>query len=112
MIQAGLPQPPDHSKNDLRTLKMLAAVHYKFGRYKSAMSILDLALWIYPIDPGLLQMQAIVTLRRGQPERAARTVDQIEAMGLPLSEQLLIVRRRASAAMQREEDSFMVPPAV
>ena len=98
MIHGNLPEPPDRSKSDLRILKALAAAHYQFGRYRKAASILDLALWIYPIDPVLMEMQAIVSLRRGQPERAAKLVSQIESMGLTLSAELQIVRRRAEAS--------------
>lgn len=111
MIYDPLPDPPDHSKKDLVLLKALAAAHYQFGRYRKAGAILDLAIWIYPIDPALLQMQAIVSLRRGHPERAARLVDEYEGMGLPLTPELILVRRRSQLAMPDTQAISMVVPA-
>jgi len=111
MIYDRLPEPPDHSKKDLMILKALASVHYQFGRYRKAASILDLAMWIYPIDPGLLQMQAIVSLRRGHPERAARLVDEYEGLGLALSDEMQLVRRRAKDNSVEAEQPRMINPA-
>lgn len=60
----------DQDRADARLLRMLAAVHLRFGRLDRAQAFLGLAQHVAPDDTAVATLRAVLALRTGDADRA------------------------------------------
>ena len=88
------PVPSARDAGDVRLLCALAASHSLFGRYDTALRFLALAGWIEPSAARVMELRAMIELRRGHVDAAWVEVTRLGDHGHEVPDVLRIVERR------------------
>lgn len=67
---------PGPSDQDQAILRGLAGLHFNYGQYRVAESLLDLALWLDPGDKSSHAMMARVLVRQRRGQEARTHIDK------------------------------------
>lgn len=91
------PVPMPRDAGDIALLCSLAASHSLFGRHDVAARFLALAAWIDPTAPRVLELSAVIEMRRGRIGVAQAAIERLRTVGDDLPSELSIVEQRAAA---------------
>lgn len=89
--------PSERDIGDIRLLCALAASHSLFGLHDTAAQFLAVAAWIDPRARRVLELRAMVELRRGHIDAARAATASLRELREEISGELSIIERRAAA---------------
>ena len=67
---------PTSEPQDLALLRGLAGLHFNYGQYKAAESLLDLALWLDPSDKSSHALMSRILMRQQRGVQAKEHLDK------------------------------------
>ncbi|WP_299285125.1 hypothetical protein [uncultured Tateyamaria sp.] len=82
---------------DVKLLCALAAAHTLFGRHDTAAGFVGLAAWIMPENRRVIELQALIDMRRGRLVNALDATTRLRAGGHAIPDELTLIETRAAA---------------
>ena len=93
-------EPAGYSTRDAKDVKLLCALsaaHTLFGRHDTAASFMALAAWITPDEKRVIELQALIDMRRGRLAEALAGTTRLREAGHPIPTELQLIETRAAA---------------